>query len=71
MGLRIALFAIATAFALTPFRTAQAAPQILAALEAQEGMPFGQREILPGIPSQRPDAGPEHRLLEPQAGKLT
>lgn len=40
MGLRIALFAIATVFALTPFRTAQAAPQILAALEAQEGMPF-------------------------------
>jgi len=40
MGLRIALFAIATVFILAPFRPAQAAPQILAALEAQEGMPF-------------------------------
>ncbi|MEQ8804296.1 MAG: hypothetical protein RIE87_13390 [Rhodospirillales bacterium] len=40
MGLRIALFAIATVFALAPVRAAQAAPQILAALEAQEGMPF-------------------------------
>jgi hypothetical protein len=40
MGLRITLIAVLTAFALIPLRSAQAAPQILAALEAQEGMPF-------------------------------
>lgn len=40
MGLRIALFAIVTVFILAPSQPAQAAPQILAALEAQEGMPF-------------------------------
>lgn len=40
MSLRITLFAATVAFAFTPVHPTQAAPQILAALEAQEGMPF-------------------------------
>ena len=40
MGLRLTTVALGLLLALTPGFTAKAAPQILAALEVQEGMPF-------------------------------